>query len=562
MLSRLALRTKLAALFGLSAAAVIIAIAVGAAVLHQTMMADRADKLRAVVRSAVGIAERLEHEVTAQHLTREQAMEQLRAAIRGMRFDNGEGYVAVCDLETGIVLADGTNPSLEGSKTTASDDKGHPLINLVMAVTAATGQGIVSYWSPRPGQTESVGRVAYVERFAPLNAYFLAGAYTDDIAAAFDQHLLWIGGIGVLVLLVLLGATWAVGRDVARSSLGLRVAMEKLATGDLSVTVPDTKRQDEFGAMARALTVFKENAERMACLERIQNETRARLEEEKRVTLMKLADQFDRQVGGVVQAVTQAGAEMGLAARDVSRTADAAAGQAGSALTESEQATQNVQGVAAAVEEMTAAGSEISRQVTRAAEIARGAAAESRRTNESVAGLAAAAQKVGAVVQLIQDIAAQTNLLALNATIEAARAGDAGKGFAVVAGEVKSLATQTARATEDIRAQIAAIQAETSGALQAIQGISETVHNVEHIAASIASAVEQQGAAMREVSTNVQQAATRTVVVAQDLARVSEGLGRNERAAGAVRGAAEKLEEQAQVLRREVGSFLASIRAA
>ena len=175
---------------------------------------------------------------------------------------------------------------------------------------------------------------------------------------------------------------------------------------------------------------------------------------------------------------------------------------------------------------------------------------------------AAAAQKVGDVVQLIQDIAAQTNLLALNATIEAARAGDAGKGFAVVASEVKSLATQTARATEDIRAQIAAIQAETAGALQAIQGISETVHAVEEIAASIAAAVGQQDAAMREVSSNVQQAAERTRRVAQDLTQVTDGLGTNGAAAAAMSGSAERLAEQAQVLRREVGDFLASIRAA
>jgi methyl-accepting chemotaxis protein len=152
--------------------------------------------------------------------------------------------------------------------------------------------------------------------------------------------------------------------------------------------------------------------------------------------------------------------------------------------------------------------------------------------------------------------------LALNATIEAARAGDAGKGFAVVAGEVKSLATQTARATEDIRAQIAAIQAETKSALQAIGGISETVHGVEQIAASIASAVEQQGAAMQEVSSNVQQAAERTSRVAQNLTQVTDGLGANGEAATAMRDSAERLEEQAKVLRSGVGAFLDSIRAA
>jgi methyl-accepting chemotaxis protein len=235
---------------------------------------------------------------------------------------------------------------------------------------------------------------------------------------------------------------------------------------------------------------------------------------------------------------------------------------AGSALHEADQATSNVQSVAAAIEEIAVTGQEISRQVRRAAEISRDAAQEGRRTDASVAGLAAAAQKVGDVVKLIQDIAAQTNLLALNATIEAARAGDAGKGFAVVAGEVKSLANQTARATEDIRSQIAAIQGESAAALTAIKGISATVHGVEEIAGSIAASVDQQGAAIQEISANIQQAAGRTGQVALHPKQVTDGLDANRSAATDVSTASDQLGRQASVLRREVDAFLDTVRAA
>jgi methyl-accepting chemotaxis protein len=368
--------------------------------------------------------------------------------------------------------------------------------------------------------------------------------------------------VGGLILLLTLPVAFLINRDISKMLGSLRDVMGRLAGGDLTVVIPGADRKDDLGGMARALDVFKENAGRIAVLQHDQLEERQRNNTEKRQALLQLADRFDQQVRVVVDAVATAGGEMGVAARNVSGTADSAMHQASSAVAEAEQATMNVQGVAAAIEELAATGSEISRQVGRAATISRDAAEEGRRTNQTVAALAAAAQKVGDVVKLIQDIAGQTNLLALNATIEAARAGDAGKGFAVVAGEVKSLANQTAKATEDIRTQIASIQAESNAALAAIQGIAQTVHTVEEIAGSIAATVDQQSSAIQEVSGNIQQAAGRTQQVAQDLRRVSDGLGENGAAAKAVLTAADSLGQQAGVLRREVDGFLSTIRAA
>jgi methyl-accepting chemotaxis protein len=561
MLSHLKLRTKLALLLGLASLAVAVSIAYGAMTVRDRMVEDRVDKLRAVVQSTVTIARGLEAQVVAKALTHDQAIDRLRETVHLMRFDSGNGYISLSQMD-GTVLIHGADPSREGKPSTAADSSGRPIAALYGEALRTAEEAVIAYTFPRPGQTEPLPKVAYVARFAPWQAVVLAGAYTDDLDAAFRATLMRLSVIGSLVMLLTLAIGWLINRDIGKMLGGLRDTMTRLAGGDLMVSIPGIDRTDELGGMAQAVGVFKDNAARMIALQQDQQAERQRGIEEKRRALLGLADRFDKEVRGVVEAVATAGGEMGVAARKVSGTASVAMEQSGSALIDAEHATMNVQGVAAAIEEMAATGAEISRQVSRAASISRDAAAESRRTNEKVAGLAAAAQKVGDVVKLIQDIAAQTNLLALNATIEAARAGEAGKGFAVVAGEVKSLANQTARATEDIRAQIAAIQAESSAALGAIQDISQTVSGVEEVAAAIALTVDQQGAAIQEVSGNIQQAAGNTAQVASHLRRMSDGLGENGAAAAAVLSAADLLDHQAKVLHREVDSFLDTVRAA
>jgi methyl-accepting chemotaxis protein len=561
MFSRLKLRTKLIMLLAVSALAVIISIAVGASMLHDRLMADRVDKLRAVTQSALGIAKALETQVVAKTITHDQAVAQLRETMYRMRFDGGSGYVTATGTD-GIVLIQPSDPSREGKQSTAADGNGRTLTSLYNEVLRDSDEGVVSYKFPKPGETVPQAKVAYVTAFKPWQMVILSGGYTGDLDAIFMTSMTRLSLVGGLTLLLTLAIGWAINRDIGKMLGNLRSAMTRLAAGDLTVAIPGMDRTDEIGGMTQAVGVFKDNACRMIELQQEQQAERQRGIEERRQALLSIADRFDKEVRGVVEAVASAGGAMGEAARKVSGTASAAVEQSDSALIEAEQATLNVQGVAAAIEEMAATGSEISRQVSRAATISREAAEEGRRTNDTVAGLAAAAQKVGDVVKLIQDIAGQTNLLALNATIEAARAGDAGKGFAVVAGEVKSLANQTAKATDDIRAQIASIQAESKAALAAIQGISQTVHGVEEIAAAISSTVDQQSSAILEVSGNIQQAAARTEQVAGKLRRMSNGLGENGAAATAVLAAADLLDHQSGVLRREVDSFLGTVRAA
>ena len=277
---------------------------------------------------------------------------------------------------------------------------------------------------------------------------------------------------------------------------------------------------------------------------------------------VKLADDFEANVVSVVEAVKSSATELQSSSESMASTAEETQSQATAVASASEQATSNVQTVASAAEEMAKSIEEIGRQVEQSSNIAARAVEEANNTNTTVESLAEAAQKIGEVVELISDIASQTNLLALNATIEAARAGDAGKGFAVVASEVKSLANQTAKATEDIAAQIKGMQEATGGTVESIKGISATIGEISEIASAIASAVEEQSAATKEISRNVQEAATGTQEVTSNITSVNEAAQESGKSAAEVLSASGELAKQGEVLGEEVNKFLEAVRAA
>ncbi|SOD93684.1 globin-coupled sensor protein [Caenispirillum bisanense] len=279
-------------------------------------------------------------------------------------------------------------------------------------------------------------------------------------------------------------------------------------------------------------------------------------------TLNEHASKFENEVHAMVEIVAAAATELQSTSQNMAETADRTSSQSSLVANAADQAAGNVQTVAAAAEELHASISEISRQVAESNRISSEAVEEAERTNQMVNGLATAAGKIGEVVKLINDIASQTNLLALNATIEAARAGDAGKGFAVVAGEVKNLANQTARATEDIGRQITEVQNATKSAVGAIQGITGTIGRINEIAAAIAAAVEQQGAATQEIARNVQQASSGTSEVTSNISTVTEAATETGHAAGEVLTAARELSNQSERLKAQVDSFLHDIRSA
>jgi methyl-accepting chemotaxis protein len=355
---------------------------------------------------------------------------------------------------------------------------------------------------------------------------------------------------------------WLIGAGIAGPVRGMTEAMRKLAGGDTGIVVPSIGRRDEVGAMAAAVQVFKDNMLETGRLRTEQEAAKQHAEQNRRQSMLDLADGFESRVGNIVRGVAAASTELQSTAQSLAATAEETTRQSTTVAAASEQASVNVQTVAQATEELSASISEISQQVAQASSMIQDGVRQANLSSEQVQGLTAASEKIGNVVQIISSIAGQTNLLALNATIEAARAGDAGKGFAVVASEVKALATQTARATEEITNQIRAIQEATESSAHLINGITETIGRVNAVATAIAAAVEQQGAATQEIARNVQQAAQGTQEVSSTIGGVNHAAQDTGAAAAQMLASAGELSQNGEILKTQMDAFLHEVRTA
>ena len=365
--------------------------------------------------------------------------------------------------------------------------------------------------------------------------------------------------IGFLIATLVLGLI--IGTRFAKPVRELCTVVNALAANDLQIKVPHTSKTDETGELARAMEVFKTKMHEAEMMREEQEQLKAQSEFENRRNMQRMADDFEKAVNEVVNTVASSAVGMRQYAANLSDMAESANKQSANAAAASEQAAANVSTVAAATEELSSAIHEITRQVADSSTTASAAVHEAQATNSTIEGLANAAQKIGDVVQLISEIANQTNLLALNATIEAARAGEAGKGFAVVASEVKNLASQTAKATEEITAQITGMQMIAGDAVKAIKGIGNTIERINGITGSIAAAVEEQGAATQEISRNVQEAAVGTQDVSSNIQGVAQSVNETGQVASMVRSSAEQLNQESDRLKEEVAKFISRVRA-
>lgn len=526
----------------------------------RAMRTERVTQLGALTELATDTIDRIRTDAAAAHTGEDEAKARALAAIGALRYGAGD-YFSVTNEQT-IILVHPTAARIGQASSKMPDVNGFNFVLDVMPRAARDGHATVAYMYPRAGQTTPLPKIADYRFYKPWGWFVQTGVYTDDIDAAFWATARQECALAACVLGVLLVASWVAIRSIVRPIAGLRQAMEGLANGQAGIVVPHVGSGDEIGAMARTVAVFQTNMHEIGRLRGEQEQVKDATERARKDTLNRLADQFETRLGSLARVLGTASSELEGTAKALTTTAERATGQAQVVTGASGEASAGVQTVAAAAEELTASIGEINRQVTESARMTNETAEEAQRTSGIVQSLAQSAQRIGDVVGLITGIAGQTNLLALNATIEAARAGDAGKGFAVVASEVKNLASQTAKATEEIGTQITQIQEATHQVVRAIEGIVSRVDRANGISKSIATAIEEQGAATAEIARSVQRTAASTHEVASTITEVSHAAAETGTAAAQVLTAAGGLSRQAGAISAEVHSFAGSVRAA
>ncbi|MGY2052730.1 methyl-accepting chemotaxis protein [Methylobacterium sp. JK268] len=529
--------------------------------IRTTMMEDRRSLVRNQVEAAHSIVTALAGQAAAGTLSVDEAKRRAADALRAIRFNGGD-YVFVYgstqgDLGRNVVHP---NPKIEGTRT-YDDEKIKTTFVGTMIERGQRGGGFTEYNWPRLGQSEAAPKIGYSLAFEPWQWVISSALYVDDIQAAFRAKLLETLLWTIPLLLAVVTGGLMTARSITGPLATFTAALRQLAGGTMGVAIPGLGRRDEIGEMAQAAQVFRDGMVQAQALSAEQLAEQARRGERAR-WIEEMTRSFDHSAGALLASVSSSAVGMRTTCLTMAESAAEAAQRAGSAASAAQQASANVQTVAAATEELTASIAEIGTQVAKSTAIVGEAVAEADRTDHQIQGLATTAERIGAVVRMISEIAEQTNLLALNATIEAARAGEAGRGFAVVAAEVKELAGQTARATEEITTQIGAIQRETTVAVGAVQSIGRSVRAVDDISTAIAAAMEQQRVATDDISRNIDEASQGTGEVSRNIASASGATAETRRAAAAVTEAAKAVGQSADALRAEVERFLVEVRAA
>jgi methyl-accepting chemotaxis protein len=523
------------------------------------MLNAKIDNTRSQVEIARSVAQTFHDRAMAGEFDEATARDLARAVIRNMRYGEGD-YFFVYDRQ-GVSVVHGPAPEREGkSFLDTKDGDGKTYIRDMIALVE-NGGGHLFYSFAKPGVGGVAAKVSSVLGYAPWGWMIGTGVYIDDVDAAFWRGMGKFSGAGLLVLAAASAMALLLARAIVRPLRLLAAVTSRIGGGDYAVEVPAAERADEIGSLAKAISLLRDEARSAERLRHEREAAKGQAEAARRATLGDLADRFDVSVRGVVDSMVKAVGTNTSAAESLSGVAATARLEATSAASAVQQVNANIQTVAAATEQLSVSIAEIAGQVRQSSNVSDQAVAKAGETNQLVAGLAEAVDHINDVVGLITDIASRSNLLALNATIEAARAGEAGKGFAVVAGEVKHLANQTAKATGEIVGQLEAVRSATALAVDAIHAIAGIIDTMNRSSSTIAVAVEQQAAATKEISRNINQAAGSSQDVSEFVGKLVVVTGVVAETSGVVRDSSASLAGEAEALRGEADRFLSSVAA-